>query len=138
MKRLSFGNKIILGLMIILMAAGCGLKANPSPVVSKEDPEQKNIKLGIVYQDDAIILTWPAVKRAYRHIIVEKSELGSAGNVCKDCPRTFTGIADLPAGNENRYVDRLVEKNKSYSYRLKMCEDSGYCWQSQIVETDIK
>ena len=29
-------------------------------------------------------------------IIIEKSEVGSAGNECKDCPRTFERIGQIP------------------------------------------
>jgi hypothetical protein len=132
------GNKLFLGIIMILMAAGCGLKANPSPVVAADEPEYKKIKISAVYQVDGVVLSWPAVKRKYNRTIIEKSELGTAGNICKNCPRTFGKIADMPAGDENRYVDRLVEKEKSYAYRLKICEESGYCWQSQITEIDVK
>lgn len=75
---------------------------------------------------------------------IERSQLGGAGNACKDCPRTFERIGQLPVlkarseKDDYKYTDSIVEKGKTYSYRLKLCDDAGNCRESQTAEIDFK
>ncbi len=122
---------------------GCGLKTNPVapvPVVSQKQVEQK---LTLTVTEKEVVLQWQMQNPAgtIRYINIEKSTLGSAGNICKDCPRTFERIGQLPVQVENnqyRFIDSLVEKGGIYSYRLRLCDEYGVCSESQTVETDFK
>jgi hypothetical protein len=144
LKKVSVKNKILCGLALILLATGCGLKANPVPPASAVSQNQNEQKLTASADGDAVLLTWqfryPAGKISY--INIEKSQLGSTGNICKDCPRTFEKIAQLPVNdvkkNEDRFNDSLVVKGKIYSYRLKLCDEAGVCQESSTVEIDFK
>ncbi len=51
-----------------------------------------------VSSDDAVILKWNFYDKDAKinYIAIEKSEVGSAGNECKDCPRTFERIGQVP------------------------------------------
>lgn len=146
MKKGSVKNKILFGLALILLMTGCGLKANPVPPASAVSQKQGEQKLTVSSDGNAVVLTWqlqnPDGKISY--VNIEKSQLGSAGNVCKDCPRTFEKIGQLPVlnvkteKNEYRYADSLVAKGKIYSYRLRLCDEVGVCQESQTVEIDLK
>ncbi len=146
MKKVLVKNKIFFGLILILLATGCGLKGNPEPYASAVSMKKTEQNLSVAANENAVALTWrlqnPDGKITYMN--VEKSELGSAGNVCKDCPRNFEQIGQLPVvnvkteKNEYQFNDPLVEKGKVYSYRLKMCEENGVCHESQTVEINYK
>lgn len=146
MKKSLAKNKILFGIFFILLMAGCGLKANPVPPASAVSQNQGKQKLTVSAAGNAVVLTWQLQNQAglLSHIIIEKSQLGSAGNICRDCPRTFEKIGQMQAENaknekkEYRFDDLLVEKGKIYSYRLKLYDDAGICLESQIVEIDFK
>lgn len=145
MKNVSLINKILFGLALILLMTGCGLKRNPvrpESIASKNQTEQK---LLVSVDGNAPVLTWQLQSQTeISHINVERSQLGSAGNICKDCPRTFERIGQLPVKNlkkvndEYRFVDSFVEKGRIYSYRLTLCDEAGVCRESQTVEIDFK
>lgn len=120
--------------MMILLAVGCGLKGNPASTLETHDEQ----KISAYFQEGAVLLTWSDPETDYSHTIVEKSELGSVGNVCKGCPRTYVKMADLPKDVENRFVDASVTKGKSYSYRLKICDETENCTLSQTKEIELK
>jgi len=71
---------------------------------------------------------------------VERSEIGAAGNECKDCPLQFNRIDTIPTEEmpfSVGYADKDVSKNKVYVYRLLLCKNSGACTDS-IAKTEIK
>ncbi|MDP2853655.1 MAG: hypothetical protein Q8O28_05340 [Smithellaceae bacterium] len=146
MKKVSVKNKILFGLVLILLMTGCGLKANPVSPTSAVFQNQGEQKLTVSNDGNAVVLTWQIQNpdRKISHMNVEKSQLGTAGNICKDCPRTFEVIGQLQVlnvkngKNEYRFTDSLVEKGKIYSYRLKLCNEAGVCRESQTVEIDFK
>ncbi|MEE9911395.1 MAG: hypothetical protein K4571_06685 [Deltaproteobacteria bacterium] len=147
MKKNSVKIKMALCLVGFLLLAGCGLKANPVPPMSDVANHKKsepNITAAI--EGKAVVLAWqmqnPAEKISY--ISVWKSQRSGAGEVCRDCPRTFEQIGQLPAndpGNKKgtyNFTDRAVETGIRYSYRLKICDVAGACRESQAVEIDFK
>jgi len=146
LKKVLVKNKILFGLILILLATGCGLKGNPEPYASTVPIKKTEQNLSVAANGNAVALTWrlqnPDGKISYMN--VEKSELGSAGNVCKDCPRNFEQISQLPVvnvkteKNEYQFSDANVSRGKVYSYRLKMCEENGVCHESQTVEIDYQ
>lgn len=122
------------------------MKGSPVPSASVAVNDLIKQTLTVSARDNAAWLTWriqdPRMKISYIHI--EKSMLGSPGNVCRDCPRTFEKIGQvqvLDGGKENNeysYSDANLEKGKIYSYRLRLCEENGVCRESQAVEFDYQ
>jgi predicted small lipoprotein YifL len=131
--------------LFVFTVCGCGLKGNPSsfPVSPDQKPAVKNIAVDI--ESEAIIISWNFQDKRglVNYIGVERSELGTAGNECKDCPRTFAGIGrvfvkETKSNNEGlkkfSYKDKSVRKSKTYTYRLMLCEDNGNCVEAATVE----
>ena len=143
MKKVSVKNKTLFGLALIFLVAGCGLKGNPVPSMTAVSQSQEEQKLTASVAENAVVLTWQLQDAAGKisHINIEKSVLGSAGNTCRDCPRVFEKVAQLPVKKyhqEYRLSDASVKKGKIYSYRLKLCDEAGVCRESQTVEIDFK
>jgi hypothetical protein len=135
--------------MTLTLFTGCGLKGNPVSLsaVSEQRSMAQNMKA--VLSEDAVILKWDFYDKDARisYIDIEKSEVGSAGNECKDCPRTFERIAQVPVKgirSENKesnilsFTDKKVVKGKTYNYRLMLCDDSSVCLEGAATEINIK
>lgn len=135
MKRRWAGNKVIFFILTVIVIAGCGLKANP---VSKPIQDEKPVILTATIADDAIVLFWQSPEETSGHARIDKSVLGTSGNICKDCPRSYSRIAELTVPGASRYVDEDVEKGKSYDYRISLCDARGDCRQTQTVHVDMK
>ncbi len=145
MKKSSAGNKIALAALCALLIAGCGLKANPVPLASTGARSQAGQALAVSAESGEAVLNWRLESAdRVRYTLVERSTLGSTGNICRDCPRTFEPINRLEAANagesrlEYRFSDSSVEKGKTYSYRLQLCDAAGVCRESQTVEIDFQ
>jgi len=126
-----------------LFFTGCGLKGNPVPPFAPPviDYSKIIVNLQAVALSDAIRLKWifQDKDKLVDYIAVEKSEIGTNGNVCKDCPLQFTRIDTIPTEEmplSVGYVDKEVSKNKIYVYRLMLCKKSGACMDS-LAKTKI-
>ncbi|MRR15644.1 MAG: hypothetical protein EG826_04215 [Deltaproteobacteria bacterium] len=139
-------NRGILYFVLIFLTVGCGLKANPVPQASEVAKAKYDPQLHLTAEEKAVVLAWQIrnVEGRISHFNIEKSELGSAGNTCRDCPRSFERIGQVSAmrsGNGKEkfvFTDSQVDKGKTYNYRLGICDVSGVCDESQIVEIDFK
>ena len=145
LRKVSAKNKILWGLVFALFIAGCGLKANPVPQASVGASHQAQQKLTVSADGNAVLLVWQLQNQSgTRYMNIERSKLGSAGNICRDCPRTFERMGRLPVEDAKkmnqayRFVDLLAQKGSLYSYRLKLCDEAGECRESQTVEIDFK
>jgi hypothetical protein len=144
LKEVSAKNKLLFGLVLMMLMTGCGLKANPVPKASAVLQNQGEQTLTASAEGNAVVLTWRMENPdgRVRHLTIEKSQLGSAGNICGDCPRTFEKVRRLTVGdvmkNDYRFTDPLVEKGKIYRYRLKLCDRADVCRESQTVDIDFK
>jgi len=131
-------------LFLALLLAGCGLKANPLPAHSVALPPVAAPKPAAAMEDNAVVLTWRMSDASgdIRYVGVEKSSLGDIDKICRNCPRTYESIGRLPvpdaANDVCRFADARVEKGKGYSYRLKLCDASGVCRESEAAEIDFK
>jgi len=105
--------------------------------------------LKVVSAGNAVILSWDFYRKDsnVNYIAIEKSELGSAGNECRDCPRTFERIGQVSVkeikqeNNEYRnlnFTDKEVVNGKTYNYRLLICDDFNICRKSPETEINFK
>lgn len=126
--------------------AGCGLKSNPVPSTSASAPIPGEKKMAVSVSDKGIVLTWRFLDESgqLRYMNIERSRLGAPGNVCRDCPRTFERIGQLTVKDVQkeppvyRFTDEHAEKGNIYSYRLKICTETGMCRESPVVEIDYQ
>jgi hypothetical protein len=149
LKRVPVKYNIFACLMTLIIFAGCGLKGNPLSLsaVSEQRSIAQNMKA--VLSEDAVILKWDFYDKDAKisYIDIEKSEVGSAGNECKDCPRSFESIAQVPIKGirpENKeyavfsFTDKKVVRGKIYNYRLMLCDDYGVCLEGTAAEINFK
>ena len=80
-------------------------------------------------------------------IVIERSEVGSAGNECKDCQGTYEHITQVSVKEikkENKehnnfsFTDKKVTHGKIYNYRLLLCDDFGTCFKKDATEVDFQ
>jgi hypothetical protein len=146
LKKAPLRNSILLAL--IILTAGCGLKGNPVPYSTNAGgkPLVKNMEAASAA--DAVILKWNFRDNdgSIHYIYIERSESGTPGNECKDCPRTFEragqitvqGIFPVDKETTFSFADKKAVKGKIYMYRLKLCENNGNCSDSAPVEINYQ
>ena len=136
--------------MLLIALTGCGFKGNPSPypAIPGSKPVIKNMET--LSSGDTILIKWnfQDKKGLISYIGIEKSEVGTIGNECKDCPRTYKRIgqipvkeAGMPADKELRalsFTDTNTVKGNIYNYRLMMCEENGNCSEASTTEINFK
>jgi hypothetical protein len=134
-------------LMIIL--SGCGFKGNPAPYPALPDRKPVIKNMEAFSAQEAVILKWNFQDKdgLINYINIERSEFGTPGNECKNCPRTFAGIGQIavkagtPADKEQRalsFTDTDAVKGRVYSYRLMLCAGNGNCSEASTVEINFK
>lgn len=149
MKRVPVKYSFFACLMTLILFTGCGLKGNPVSLSAVSDHRQVVQNMKAVSSDDAVILKWDFYDKDTKinYIAIERSEVGSAGNECKDCPRTFGRVGLVPLKGvmpENKksnilsFTDKKVIKGNIYNYRLMICDDSGLCLESAATEINFK
>jgi hypothetical protein len=134
---------LIIALFTLLM--GCGFKGNPvpHPVIPDKNPVIKSMEALSVAE--TVVLKWNFhdEKGYIKYIAIERSEVGSPGNECKNCPRTFAEIGrisvkeGISADKEKMvlsFTDIKVVKGKIYNYRLMLCTGEGTCTQAATAE----
>jgi hypothetical protein len=145
MKRTQGKNSLFVCLALLVVISGCGLKANPVPIKSIADYRLIVKNMQAIPSDEAVILKWNFQDMSGKidYINIEKSEVGSAGNECKDCPRTFELISQMQIKGivlDNKvstalsYTDKKVIKGRIYNYRLMLCDDANICQESSAAE----
>lgn len=132
-------------LMILLMLVSCGVKGNPVPYSVAAGAKPRIINLQGVASADRVELKWNILdlSKSVEFIDIERSDAGSGGNECKDCPALYDKIGQLSL-RENDYrsnqkgnllfTDRNIVKGKIYNYRITMCRENKVCWEPQTIE----
>lgn len=136
-------------LLLLIACVSCGLKSNPVPypVLPDRKPVVKNMEVFSI--EDTISLKWnfQDKDRLIKYIGIERSEVGTPGNECKDCPRTFERIGEVSVKGELstdkeqtvlNFVDKKVVRGKIYTYRLMLCPDNGNCPEASRAEINFK
>jgi hypothetical protein len=136
-------------IVIFIITAGCGLKGNPVPYPTqlKSKPVIKNMEA--LFAADSVVLKWNLQDKdeLADYMDIERSEVGTPGNECKDCPRAYGKIGQISvrgamsADKENRalsFTDNKVVKGKIYNYRLILCDDKRFCSEASAIEINYK
>jgi hypothetical protein len=148
LKNIPVKNSLLIILLLIIFT-GCGFKGNPAPypVIADRKPLIHNMEA--LASGETIVLKWDFQdkKGLISYIGIEKSEVGTPGNECKNCPRSYarigqisvkTGmVADNGQGALN-FTDTKVVKGKIYNYRLMLCEENGNCSEASMAEINFK
>lgn len=148
MKKAQVKYRIFYYCTLLIFVMGCGLKGNPVILSASPDYQQIVKNLVAVSADDGIVLKWDFYDKSglISSINIEKSEVGSDGNECKDCPRTFERIGQItvkepvPEDKRNKtfnFTDKKIERGKTYNYRLMLCDDGGLCREASGAETNF-
>jgi predicted small lipoprotein YifL len=147
LKKVPVKYSIFACLMTVIIFTGCGLKGNPVSLSTASDHRQSVQNVKAVSSGDAVILKWDYYDKDVKinYIAIERSEVGSAGNECKDCPRTFGRVGLVPIkrtenkeSNTFSFTDKKVVQGKIYNYRLMLCDDSGVCLEGSAAEINFK
>ena len=149
MKKIPVKYSIFVCLLTLILFTGCGLKGNPVSLSAVSDQRQIVQNMKAVSSGDAVKLQWDFYDKDVKinYIAIERSEAGSAGNECKDCPRTFERIGQVPVkgiilknkeSNTLSFTDKKVVQGKIYNYRLMLCDDSGVCLEGSAAEINFK
>ena len=145
MKRVPVKYSIFACLLTLILFTSCGLKGNPVSLSAVSNHRQIVQNMQAISSGDAVILKWDFYDKDVKinYIAIERSEVGSAGNECKDCPRTFERISQVPVKGiiiKNKesdtlsFTDKKVVQGKIYNYRLMLCYDSGVCLEGSSTE----
>ncbi len=148
MKRVPVKYSIFACLMMLILITGCGLKGNPVSLSAVSDHRQIVQNMKAISSGETVILKWDFydTDAKINYINIERSEVGSAGNECKDCPRTFErigqimvrGMTENKEPNIHSFTDKKVVKQKIYNYRLMLCDSSGVCLDGAATEINFK
>ena len=147
MKRISVKFSICACLIIIANFTGCGVKGNPA-VLNKEPDDAMIIRnFKAVSSNSAVELQWYCQGKDSKinYIAVEKSEVGSPGNECKGCPRTYERIGQVllkEVKQEKKeyisFTDKKITQGRTYNYRLLLCNEFNNCFENAATEIDFK
>lgn len=140
---------VILSLAVFIVA--CGIKSNPVPSMSMIDYRPMISEIQAEPTDNAVVLKWKLddKKGVIKNIFIERSEQGTAGNECADCPRKYERVGQLKVNQslpsrgkdqakEQSFVDEKVEKERTYDYRLVVCDDKDICQERYGVQINFK
>jgi hypothetical protein len=135
-------------LLLIILTAGCGLKGNPVSSSTMTGGKPVIRKMEAVSAADAVVLKWDFRNNdgSIQYIYIERSENGTPGNECSDCPRRFERTGQItiegisPADKETTFsfADKKAVKGKIYTYRLQLCANNGNCSDSAPVEINYQ
>ena len=134
---------IFAGMLLAVNLSGCGLKENPVTLSTLSDNVRivQNLKASV--SDKAVHLMWDFQGREDQkgYIVIEKSELDSAGNECKDCPKTYARIGQISLKNTKEesaaykgFTDKKITHGKTYYYRIMFCDEFNACFENDITE----
>jgi hypothetical protein len=149
LKKVFVKHNISYYIIMVAIIWGCGVKGNP--VVLKNVPDNTQIvrNLKAADSDNSVLLEWDVYAGDFKnnYIAIEKSELGSTLNECKDCPRTYERIGQILLNEKKReskeysrfdFSDKKVMRGKTYNYRLLFCDEFDVCSESAVTEINFK
>lgn len=149
MKKALVKYSVFLNLIIIIGFSGCGVKGNPVILKSISDNARivQNFKATVF--GDEVILEGEVYSKDSKisYIVIERSESGSAGNECEDCPKIYERIAKISMKEikkENKehnnfsITDTKVTHGKIYNYNLLLCDENNSCFKKDATEVNFQ
>jgi hypothetical protein len=149
LKKVLVKYSIFVSLIIIVGFFGCGIKGNP--VKATNVPYNVRIvqNLKATAFDNEVLLGGDVYSKDSKisYIAIEKSELESTVNECKDCPKTYERIGQISVKEirkENKgynnfsFTDKKVTHGKIYNYRLLVYDNFNTCFEKAVTEINFK
>jgi hypothetical protein len=135
--------------VLLIILTGCGFKSNPVPFPAMPGSKPVIENMEALSIGETVVLKWNLQDKSglVKIIGIERSQAGTPGNECKDCPRTFARIGQVPvkvegaADKEQKalsFTDANAVKGNIYSYRLMLCEENGNCSEASTAEINFK
>jgi hypothetical protein len=114
---------------------GCGVKGNPVPSGVVLPPAVKDLRVHRAPEGAELAWTMPAAGTEASRAMIYRSDLLIAEENCPGCPREYVLIAEPGSrdlikekGSKNAvYTDSRVREGVLYTYKIKLCDLSGYC-----------
>ncbi|MBW2563321.1 MAG: hypothetical protein JRE29_04680 [Deltaproteobacteria bacterium] len=125
-------------IILVFLLPGCGKKGPPVPPRQKPVSSVSDLKYGI--DGNILTLTWTIpkekekAKSAFSGFIVYRSKRPISDSDCKNCPKLFQKVSDIPAdikidapGYENKNIEyrEEIEKGFVYTYKVVLYAKSG-------------
>ncbi|MBW2251964.1 MAG: hypothetical protein JRF60_15400 [Deltaproteobacteria bacterium] len=125
-------------IILVFLLPGCGKKGPPVPPRHKPVPVVSDLKYGI--DGNILTLTWTTpkekekAKSSFSGFIVYRSKRPISDSDCKNCPKLFQKVSDIPAdikidapGYENKNIEyrEEIEKGFVYTYKVVLYAKSG-------------
>ncbi len=120
----------------MVFCLGCGKKGNPVPpeIIIPVAISDLSVKIA----EGGVALNWSVDGNNVdvAEFKIYRSDLEIEGDSCPDCPRKYSLIADLFSKDPKltregergiSYHDPSVKAGCLYSYKVVMCDSSGYC-----------
>jgi len=131
-------NLIPAAIILVFLFPGCGKKGPPVPPRYKPVPAVSDLKYSI--NGNILTLTWTIPKEkekeksAFSGFIVYRSKRPISDSDCKNCPKLFQKVSDIPAdiridgpGYENNNIEYCeeIERGFVYTYKVVLYTKSG-------------
>jgi predicted small lipoprotein YifL len=131
-------NLVPMLIAVVFLLPGCGKKGPPIPPRQKPVPAVSDLKYSI--DGDILTLTWTIPrekekeKTAFNGFIVYRSKKPISDSPCKNCPKLFQKVSDIPVditndtpGYENKNIEyrEEIEKGFVYTYKVVLYTKSG-------------
>jgi len=131
-------NLIPAAIILVFLFPGCGKKGPPVPPRYKPVPAVSDLKYSI--DGNILTLTWTIPKEkekeksAFSGFIVYRSKRPISDSDCKNCPKLFQKVSDIPAdiridgpGYENNNIEYCeeIERGFVYTYKVVLYTKSG-------------
>ncbi len=119
-------------IILIFLLPGCGKKGPPAPPSQKPVPAVSDLKYSI--DGDILTLTWTIPKEiekvttASDGFIVYRYKRPISDSPCKNCPKLFQKVSDIPVDTTN---DAPGYENKKIQYREEILK--GFVYTYKVV-----
>ncbi len=121
---------------VVFVLPGCGKKGPPVPPRQKPVPSVSDLEYSI--DGNMLTLTWTIptekenLKTAFDGFIVYRYKRPISNSPCKNCPKVFQQVADLPIDiTTNIKMDASSHEDKDIEYREEI--EKGFVYTYKVV-----
>jgi len=138
---------IVLTFLLPAMITGCGKKGDPAPRQQLKLPTINSLRGEIT--SEGVMLNWTAPKQTKgKNTFKIFRSTAIPGEDCPGCPQKFILLTEkdeealrvgMKESGQYGYLDRDIDRGRSYGYRIIWCISSGPCSpESNTAEIKIK